>query len=86
MTNTTRIVLEPVFVLHTRAYRNSSLIIELFSMRCGRITVIARSARGPRSRYRGRLQAFSPLLASWSGKTDLKSLGDAESNGNGYQL
>lgn len=86
MTNTTRVLLEPVFVLHSRPYRNSSLIVELFTMRYGRVAAVARSARGPRSRYQGRLQLFSPLLVSWSGRTDLKNLNHMEPQGQSYWL
>lgn len=86
MTNTARVTLEPVFVLHSRAYRNSSLIVEFFSMRYGRIAAVARSARGPRSRYQGRLQLFSPLLVSWSGRRDLKSMSQMEPQGQSYLL
>ena len=55
-------------------------------MRHGRIVAIARSARGLKSRYRGMLQLFSPLLASWSGGRELKTLGNVERNGPVYQL
>ena len=81
-----RVMLEPAFVLHSRPYQNSSLIVELFTLRFGRMTVIARSARGPRSRYQGKLQLFSPLLVSWSGRSDLKCLGEMECHGVAYQL
>ncbi len=81
-----RVDLEPAFVLHTRPYRNSSLIVELFTMRYGRVGVMARSARGPRSRYRGILQPFSPLLVSWTGRSNLKNLGNVELCGLSYQL
>lgn len=86
MVMTERVNLEPVFVLHSRAYRNSSLILELFSMRYGRVAGVARSARGPRSRYQGNLQLFSPLLVSWSGRGELKTIGNVELNGLAYQL
>lgn len=81
-----RVMLEPAFVLHSRPYRNSSLIAELFTLRFGRVVVVARSARGPRSRYQGKLQLFSPLLVSWSGRGDLKNLGDMECHGAMYRL
>jgi DNA repair protein RecO (recombination protein O) len=81
-----RVDLEPAFVLHTRAYRNSSLIVELFTMRYGRIAVVARSARGPRSRYQGKLQLFAPMLVSYSGRSELKNMGNVELNGLSYQL
>lgn len=81
-----RVMLEPAFVLHSRPYRNSSLIVELFTLRFGRVVAVARSARGPRSRYQGKLQLFSPLLVSWSGRGELKSLGDMECHGAIYRL
>ena len=86
MSNMTRVILEPVFVLHSRPYRNSSLIVELLSMRFGRIAAVARSARGPRSRYQGKLQLFAPILASWAGRGELKNLGNIELSGSIYQL
>ncbi len=47
---------------------------------------IARSARGPKSRYQGYLQIFSPLLASWSGRRELMNLNQLELCGPAYQL
>jgi DNA repair protein RecO (recombination protein O) len=83
---TTRVLLEPVFVLHQRPYQNSSLLVECFSQHYGRQSVIARSARGPRSRFRGYLQAFLPLLASWSGRAELMNLNQLELAGAPYHL
>jgi len=81
-----RVLLEPVFVLHHRPYQNSSLIVDFFSKEQGRITAIARSARGPKSRFKGCLQLFSPLLASWSGRQELMNLNHIEFRGAAYQL
>ena len=75
---TTRITLEPAYVLHRRPYRNTSLIVELFSQHYGRVSVVAKSARGFKSRYRGALDLFSPLLVSWVGQRELKTLGNIE--------
>lgn len=83
---TTRVLMEPVFVLHHRSYQNSSLIVEFFSQQYGRITAVARSARGPKSRFKGYLQVFSPLLASWSGRRELMNLNQLELRGLSYQL
>jgi DNA repair protein RecO (recombination protein O) len=82
----TRVLCQPVFVLHHHAYRNSSLIVELFSQEHGRVAAVARSARGPKSRYRGCLQIFTPLLASWSGHRELMTLQQVELNGLAYPL
>ncbi|AKQ33305.1 DNA repair protein RecO [Candidatus Coxiella mudrowiae] len=81
-----RIVLEPAFILHRRPYSNTSLILELLTLNYGRISALARSARGLKSRYKGKLELFFPLLVSWSGRRDLKFLGDSELNGMPYLL
>lgn len=83
---TTRVILEPVFILHGRPYRNTSLIVEMFTMRYGRVAALARSARGLSSRYKGKLQPFSPMLASWTGRSELMNLGQVELNGMAYQI
>lgn len=81
-----RVDLTPVYILHTRFFRNTSLIVELFSQTHGHISVVARSARGPQSRYKGQLQLFSPMLASWFGLHELKTLGNTELNSMPLQL
>ena len=73
-----RIAQQPAFVLHHRPYRNTSLLIEALSQDHGRIGLVARGVRMPRSRLKGLLQPFIPLLLSWSGKGDLLQLIAAE--------
>lgn len=73
-----RIELEPAFILHRWPYRNTSLIVEFFTEKYGRFAAVARSARGPQSRYKGILMPFTPMLVSWSGKHELKILNHAE--------
>lgn len=73
-----KINLEPAYVLHRRPYRDTSLIVELFTLNHGRVSVVARSARGLKSRYKGKLEMFSPLLVSWVGRHELKTLGNIE--------
>ncbi len=73
-----RILLEEAYVLHRHPYRDSSLIVELLTCRHGRVAVVARGARRPRSRYRGVLEPFRPLLASWQGRGELATLGSVE--------
>lgn len=58
---------QPGFVLHSYAYRETSLIVEAFTRHFGRIALVARGARRPRSALRGVLLAFQPLRLSWSG-------------------
>lgn len=65
---------QPVFVLHTYPFKETSLVVELFSRDFGRIAAVAKGARRPRSAMRGMLQAFQPLQATWSGKSELRNL------------
>ena len=76
-----RTALNPVYVLHRRPYRNTSLVVDFFSEQHGRVSAVARSARGPQSRYRGNLQPFVPMQASWSGSGELKTLNALELEG-----
>jgi len=73
-------MLESAYVLHRRPYSNTSLIVELFTSNHGRMSAMARSARGLKSRYKGKLELFSPLLVSWLGRRELKTLGNVELN------
>jgi len=72
------IELQPSFVLHTRPFRDTSLIVDFFCLDHGRVRAVARGARrhGPRSK--GRLQAFVPLLVSLSGRGELLTVRDVE--------
>jgi len=72
---------QPAFVLHTFAYRETSVIVEAFTEEYGRVAMVARGARRPRSELRGLLQGFQPLLLSWSGQQELKTLLHAEWRG-----
>jgi DNA repair protein RecO (recombination protein O) len=72
---------EPAFVLHAYPYRETSLIVEAFTREYGRVALVARGAKRPRSELRGLLQAFQPLLLSWSGQQELKTLQRAEWRG-----
>jgi DNA repair protein RecO (recombination protein O) len=69
---------EPGYVLHTYPYKETSLIVELFSRRYGRVALLARGARRPRSAMRGVLLSFHPLRLSWSTSTELGNLISAE--------
>ena len=70
---------QAVYVLHTRPYRESSLLVECFSKNHGRISLIAKGVRRTKSRRTGLLQPFIPLLISWVGRTELYTLCQLES-------
>ncbi len=69
---------EAGYVLHTYPYKETSLIVEAFTRRYGRVALLARGARRPRSAMRGVLLAFYPLRLGWSGSADLATLITAE--------
>ena len=72
---------EPGFVLHAYPYKETSLIVEAFTRRYGRVGLLARGARRPRSMMRGVLLAFHPLHLSWSASAELGTLMRAEWGG-----
>jgi len=73
-----RVVQQPGFVLHARAFRETSLLLEVLSRQHGRVGLVARGARSARSRWRNLLQPFRPLLLGWSQRGELGTLSDAE--------
>lgn len=77
---------EPGYVLHTYAFKETSLVAELFTRNFGRVGLVAKGARRRASPLRGTLMAFHPLLLSWSGKSELKVLHRAEWQGGQSQL
>jgi len=81
-----RVVLQPAFVLHTRAFRDTSLLVDLFTIKYGRISCLARGAKSSKSKLRGLLLPFVPLLVSWSGKSDLVTLSKVETNNQPYNI
>ena len=81
-----RVDLAPCIILHRRAYRDTSLIVEAFSREHGRIGLLARGARRPRARWAGLLEPLGGLRLSWSGRGDLKTLTQAEAAGRGPEL
>ena len=70
--------LQRCFVLHARPYRETSLLLDIFSEQAGRLTLVANGARRPRSALKGILQPFTPLFLEWRGRGSLQTLQKAE--------
>lgn len=81
MSSDARINNEPGFILHTYPFKETSVVAEVFTRSHGRMALIARGARRPASALRGLMQPFTPLLVSWFGKSELKTLHAAEWQG-----
>jgi DNA repair protein RecO (recombination protein O) len=73
------------FVLHSIAYSESSLIVELLTENQGRLSVIAKGAKRKGSALRSVLMPFQPIEIAVSGKSELKTLTKAEWLG-GYAM
>ena len=76
-----RIEDQPAYVLHSYPFRETSLLLEVFSRNHGRLAIVARGARRPRSVLRGVLMNFQPLRLSWFGKGEVHTLHAAEWQG-----
>lgn len=71
-----RVNLQPAYIMHSRPYRDSSSLLDVFTAEYGRISLVARGTR--RQSRKGSttalLQPFIPLLLSFSGRSELKTL------------
>lgn len=70
--------LERGFVLHSRPYRETSLLLDVFGERSGRVALVAHGVRTLRSPLKGSLQPFTPLFLRWRGQSGLRALTHAE--------
>lgn len=66
------------YILHKRAYRETSSILEIITKDYGRVALMARGSRGAKSKIAGNLLLFSPLVISWQGKGNLPYLKSVE--------
>ena len=66
------------WILHSYPYSETSLILDVLTRDYGRLPLMARGARRPRSALRGVLQAFQPLELGWFGSGEVRTLAKAE--------
>ena len=69
---------ELAYILHKRAYKESSYIIDLFTRNSGIVSVIAKGAKSNKSKFYLNLQLFSQLEVAFSGRSDLMTLTQAD--------
>lgn len=75
------------FVLHQRAFRETSSILELFTRESGRVSVLARGARGVGRRGEGKRPAtFRPYCLAWAGRGELPTLKTLEPLAPAFEL
>jgi DNA repair protein RecO (recombination protein O) len=81
-----RVGLNPSFILHRRPYRETSLLLDVFSRDYGRLNLVARGIRrkgNPRSEI---IQPYQGLQIAWSGKSELMTLTNVEPDKPPYLL
>lgn len=78
----------PAFILHTRPFKETSLLVEAFTQTEGRVSLVAKGARSASktNNKRALLQPFSPLQISWVGRSNLKTLRQLEATGLPFKL
>jgi len=69
---------QAAYVLHARPYRDTSLLVDCFTLEHGKVSLVVRGARRPGSRLRASIQPFVPLQLNWQGRQELKTLSLAE--------
>lgn len=82
-----RIEHQPAFVLHARAYRETSLLLECLTQDFGRVGLVARGVRRERARTpRALLQPLIPVRLGWNGRGELATLTQVEATAPGFEL
>ena len=66
------------YVLHSYPYRETSLILQVWTEKHGRLGLVAKGARRPKSASRAVLVPFQPLSLDWFGRGELRTLKTAE--------
>jgi DNA repair protein RecO (recombination protein O) len=66
------------FVLHRRAYRETSYIVDFFTLEQGKVSAVAKGVRNSKSDRKSLLQPFQALKLQLAGKSELKNLRQLE--------
>lgn len=74
------------FVLHQRPYRETSLLLDVFTEQAGRLSLVARGVRQQKRRQNNPFQLFQPLWLSWFGRGELATLRQVETTEPAFQL
>lgn len=69
-----------LFILHSRPFRETSLLVDIISRDHGRLRAVHRGGR------QQKLQPFTPITGGWSGKGELKTLRGMEPAGPAFFL
>jgi DNA repair protein RecO (recombination protein O) len=65
------------FVLHSYPYKETSLIVDVFTAEQGRMAMVAKGAKRPASNLRGALLSLQPIEIVFTGRGEVKTLTQA---------
>lgn len=72
---------QPCFILHQRAWGETSLILDVFSLDYGRVSLVARGAKRGKTGQAGLLQPGRKLNLGWAIRTEMGTLVSVEAAG-----
>lgn len=75
----------PAYILHSRRYGDSSVILECLTQTDGRVAVLAKGGLKDKRRQQ-LLQPFTPLLMQWRGRGELPTLLNLEAADKAFNL
>jgi DNA repair protein RecO (recombination protein O) len=81
MGQASRTELAEAYLLHRRNYRETSMLLDFFTRSHGRLTLLGKGTRRQKSHHAAVLWPFVPLAVSWSGRSDLPVMINAERTG-----
>lgn len=84
--NETVVHFQPAYILHQQHYGETSLIIDVLTRDFGRISLVAKGIRKAQSKFAGILRPFVAVSLSFVGKSDLRTLTNAEMIGLSNEL
>ena len=70
--------MQPAYLIHRQDYRESSLLLDVFTLNNGMMRLVAIGGRRSKTTPAALLQPFQPLLLNWAGQAELKNLVSAE--------
>ncbi len=70
---------DEAYILHTRPYKNSSMLVEAFCKNSGRHSFVAKGVKRKNSPMQGLVEPFNTLYIVWGGRGELKNLYKVES-------
>ena len=83
---TDAVSLQAGYLLHYKQYGDTNFIVDFFSFNHGRVSLLAKGARSSQPRTRALYQPFRPLLLSWWGDHELRTLTGIEESGQAHKL